>query len=446
MTQKSRRDFIRASSLLVASGAVSGGLSIARAAHARGSDLIRIGVIGCGGCGKEAAVRALCTTSGAVKLVAMADVFGDRIQAALRQMKSRHAERIDVPRARCFVGLGAYREVLALDLDLVILATPPGFRPLHFDAAIAAGKHVFMEKPVAVDAPGVRRVLQTSALARKKNLAVAVGLQHRHERAYQETVDQLRSGVIGAPVALRVYRNGGRLRSGRRQPRQSELEYQLRNWCFFRWLSGDQIVDRHIHNLDVANWVMDAFPVAANAHGGRDRDGDKSKDCGQTFSHFFCEFTYAGGAKMFSQCRHMPDCWNNVSEHLHATLGHADISGGKLYDQAGQRIWQTKAVRGGRQQQQHDLFAALRTGHVPNEADYAAKSTLTAIMGRMAAYTGQTVSWEQALNSNHSLANVDNLASLDDQAPVRPDADGNYPVPTPGQQVLDEGRSRPFSC
>lgn len=432
MTQKSRRDFIRASSLLVASGAVAGGLSIARSAHAFGSDVIRIGMVGCGGCGKDAAAKMLSTTSGPVRLVAMADVFGDRIQAAFRQLKSRHADKLDVPRERRFTGLDAYRKLLAADLDLVVLATPPGFRPLHFEAAIAAGKHVFLEKPVAVDAPGVRRVLQAGATARHKGLAAAVGLRHRHEPAYRETIAQLQNGVIGEPVALRVYRNSGGVRPARRLPHQSELEYQLRNWSVFNWLSGDQIVEQHIHNLDVGNWLMDAYPLMANAQGGRDQEHDDRQD-GQTFSRFFCEYSYQHGAKMFSQCRHVRNCWNNVSEHLHARLGRADISGGKIYNQAGERIWQTQAARGGPQQQQHDLIAALREGHIPNEIDYAARSTMTAIMGRMAAYSGQLVSWADAFDSSLSLADVDQLTSLDDPAPVVPNAQGRYPVPVPGQ-------------
>ncbi len=444
MIQKSRRDFIRASSLLVASGAVTGGLAIARSANAPGSDMIRIGLIGCGSCGKQAVVRALNSACGSVKLVAMADVFGDRIQSAWRQINSRHADATDVPRAHRFTGLHAYRELLVQDLDLVILATPPGFRPLHFEAAIAAGKHVFMEKPVAVDAPGVRRVLRTAAIARKKSLAVAVGLQHRHEQAYRETIAQLQNGVVGTPVALRVYRNGGRLRPAVRRPHETELAYQLRNWCFFGWLGGDHITDRHIHNLDVGNWLMDAYPIAANGHGGRDRECETRNDCGETFQQFFCEYTYASGARMFSQCRYLSNCWNNVSEHLHATSGRADISGGKIYDPGGQMIWQTRAPRGGGQQQQIDLFAALRAGHLPNEADYAAKSTLTAIMGRVAAYTGQIVSWEQALNSERSLAHVDSLISLDDQPPVLPGPDGCYPAALPGQMM--RGTGVPFAA
>ena len=435
MTQKSRRDFIRASSLLVAGGAVTGSLGIARSVHAQGNDLIKIGLIGCGSRGKDAAVQALSTTSGPVKLVAMADVFGDKIQAALRQFNSRHARQLDVPQDRHFVGLEGYKSVLASDVNLVILATPPGFRPLHFEAAVAAGKHVFMEKPVAVDAPGVQRVLLANTMAKQKGLAVTVGLQSRHEQAYQQTIAQLQQGLIGDVVTLRVYWNGGGVWTRPRRPEQTELEYQLRNWYYFGWLSGDHIVEQHIQGLDVGNWLMSAYPSQTNAQGGREvrrRCHDAGKDFGQIFDHFFCEYIYPNGVRMFSQCRHIRNCWNCVSQHVHGTKGYADISGGKIYSPAGQRIWSTKAPRGGHQQEQHDLFAALRAGQRPNEADYGAKSTMTAILGRMAAYSGQAICWDDALTSKRSLANTDALASLTDIAPVMPDALGDYPVPVPG--------------
>ncbi len=433
--QKSRRDFIRASSLLVATGAVTGTLSVARAVHALGSDVIRVGLIGCGTRGKGAAIQALDTSGGPVRLVAMADVFEDRIQAAYRQLKSRHADKLDVPAKRRFVGLESYRGVLQSDVDLVILATPPGFRPWHFEQAVAAGKHVFMEKPVAVDAPGVRRVLQATQLAKQKNLAVAVGLQRRHEEAYRETVGKLQDGAIGDLITLRVYWNGQGVWTRPRQKGQSELEYQLRNWYYFNWLSGDHIVEQHVHNLDVGNWLLNCLPLEVNAQGGREvrrRRSEADADFGQIFDHFFCEYSYPGGMRMFSQCRHMRNCWNNVSEHVHGTKGYADISGGKIYDSSGQRIWQSKAARGGQQQQQHDLFAQLRSGRILQEGEYGAQSTMTAILGRMAAYSGQTLSWQDGFDSALALADVDRLTSFDSPAPVLPDANGEYPVPVPG--------------
>lgn len=433
VNQPSRRDFIRTSSLLVA-----GGLGMARTAHAHGSDVIRVGLVGCGTRGTSAAIQVLNTTSGPVRLTAIGDVFGDRLQAAYRQIRSQHAEKLNLPPERRCVGLDACQRVLQSDVDLVILATPPGFRPQHFQAAVTAGKHVFLEKPVAVDVPGVRRVLESAAEAQRKHLAVAVGLQRRHEPAYRETIAQLQSGRIGDPITLRVYWNGGGVESRPRQPQQSELEYQLRNWYYFTWLSGDHIVEQHVHNLDVANWLLQEFPTEVNAQGGREvrkRTGDEGLDYGQIFDHFFCEYAYPGGARLFSQSRHIRNCWNRVSEHVDAARGHADISGGKIYDRTGQLVWRSIAPRAGHQQQMHDLVADLRAGNLPHEGEYAAQSTLSAILGRQAAYSGQSIRWDRALASNLSLANTDALATLDSPPPILPDRQGDYPVPVPGRTL-----------
>lgn len=431
--QPSRRDFIRTSSILVA-----GGLGIGRTAHARGTDVIRIGLIGCGSRGTAAAIQMLNTTSGPVRLVALADVFPDRLQAAYRQLRSRHGDQLDLPPERRFTGLEAYRQLLETDVELVILATPPGFRPQQFEAAVAAGKHVFLEKPVAVDVPGVRRVLDASAEAERKNLAVAVGLQRRHEPAYRETIAQLHGGQVGDFVTLRVYWNGGGVGTCPRQPTQSELEYQLRNWYYFTWLSGDHIVEQHVQNLDVANWLIQDLPVEVNAQGGREvrkRRGNEGRDFGQIYDHFFCEFTYPNGVRVFSQSRHIRNCWNRVSEHVDGTSGSADISGGKIYDRSGTIVWCTQATRDGHQQEQHDLLADLRAGRVPNEGQYGAHSTLTAILGRLAAYSGQRIRWDEALASHVTLANTSALTSLADHAPTCPDQDGDYPIPVPGTTV-----------
>jgi myo-inositol 2-dehydrogenase/D-chiro-inositol 1-dehydrogenase len=336
-----------------------------------------------------------------------------------------------VPRERQFVGFDAYKRVLETDIDLVILATPPGFRSLHFEAAVKAGKHIFAEKPVATDAPGVRRFLAANALAKKQNLAVAVGLQRHHERAYMETMKELHDGIIGDITSARAYWDGGGVWVRPRQAGQSELEYQMRNWYYFNWLCGDHIVEQHIHNIDVINWLMDGYPVSAQGMGGRQvRTGD---EYGQIFDHHFVEFTYANGAKMYSQCRHIKGCWNSVSEHCQGTKGRADISGAKIYDPSDTMIFQSKGTRGGHQQEHHDLFAVLRKGERPNEGDYGAYSTMTAIFGRMATYSGQMLKWDDALNSEIALADFDSLTSFDDQAPVQPLDDGSYPIPVPGK-------------
>ncbi|QDU94428.1 Gfo/Idh/MocA family protein [Lignipirellula cremea] len=430
----SRRSFMKTtgSSLLIAGGAVAAtGLSVARAAHSFGDGKIKIGLIGCGGRGTGAARQAMNTSGGDVVLTAMADAFGDRLQGAYRGLKSAHGDLVQVTKDQQFVGFDAYKDVLASDVDLVILATPPGFRPLHVESAIAAGKHVFMEKPVAVDAPGVRRVLAAGEEAKKKGLAIACGLQRRHERAYMETMDQLHGGAIGDIVFARGYWNGAGVWVRPRTDQQTELEYQMRNWYYFNWLCGDHINEQHIHNLDVINWLMEGYPVKAQGVGGREvRTG---LDNGQIYDHHMVEYTYSNGRKSLSQCRHIPGCWNSVTEFAHGTTGTCDISGGKIFNAAGEQTWATEGSRGGHQQEHHDLFAELRKGNTPNEAEYGALSTMTAIMGRMATYSGKEINWEDALNSQISLATVDALHNLNDVAPVQPDAEGRYPIAVPGE-------------
>jgi len=313
----------------------------------------------------------------------------------------------------------------------VILATPPGFRPLHIEAAVAMDKHIFAEKPVAVDGAGARRVLAASEEAKKKNLMVAIGLQRHHEKRYIETIDRIWDGAIGDLVYTRVYWNGGGVWVRPRNPNQTELEYQMRNWYYFNWLCGDHIDEQHIHNLDVSNWLVKDFPSEGNGMGGR--EVRKGVDFGQIYDHHFVEFTYPNGVKMYSQCRHIKGCWNSVSEFAHGTSGWANLSG-SIYDNKGERIWSYgRGGGGGHQEEHYDLFAALRKGKIYNEADYGAKSAMTAILGRLCTYSGKTVKWDQALNSKIKLADVDMMASLQDKAPVQPDENGDYPIAIPGK-------------
>ena len=314
--KRSRRQFIQESSLLVAGGAVASSamatkIAQSQSVHPYGDDTIRIGLIGAGGRGTGAANEAM-NTEGSTKLLAVADLFEDKIQSCLRGLNREHADKLDVPPERQFAGLNSYQHVLACDVDLIILATPPGFRPLHFAAAIDAGKHVFTEKPLAVDAPGVRQLLAANEKAKAKGLAVAVGLQRHHEPRYIETIKRLQDGAIGDISLGRAYWNGEGLWVRPRLANMTEMEYQLRNWYYFNWLCGDHIVEQHIHNIDVINWLKNAYPVSANGQGGR--EVRKGKEYGQIFDHHFVEFTYADGSKMFSQCRHIKDCWNIVAE------------------------------------------------------------------------------------------------------------------------------------
>ena len=435
----SRREFLQNGSKLAVAGAAMGAvaapkLSIAKSAHAFGSDTIKIGLVGCGGRGTGAANQAMHTTSGNVELHAMADAFDDRLQTSLKSCQDQHDGKVFVPKGKQYVGFDAYKKVLASDIDLVILATPPGFRPLHVEAAINADKHVFMEKPVGVDAPGIRRVLRAGELAKKKGKAIAVGLQRRHERAYRETIEQLQGGIIGDLIHSRVYWNNQGVWIRPREKGETELQYQMKNWYYFNWLCGDHIVEQHIHNLDVANWLMEDFPVKAQGMGGR--QVRTQRDTGQIFDHHAVEFTYANGHRLLSHCRHIPGAWSSVSEHTHGTKGYANISDGRIFDTTGKEIFKCeegKGQRGGHQQEHHDLFADLRKGIVPNEAEYGAKSTFTSIFGRLATYSGKEIKWDDAINSKIQLCDVDALTGMGDPAPVNPDADGNYPIPVPGK-------------
>lgn len=431
----SRRSFIKSTSAVAAATTLganaSNSLALSKGYHAFGNDLIKIGLVGCGGRGTGAAIHALNTQSGPVELKAVGDAFKDRMEGCLKAIKNQHGDKVDVPEERRFVGFDAYKNVIESDIDLVILATPPGFRPLHFEKAVEASKHVFMEKPLATDAPGVRRILNANDEAKMKNLAVAVGLQRHHEERYRETLKRLHDGAIGDINLLRVYWNGAGVWVRPRSSDQTELEYQMRNWYYFNWLCGDHINEQHIHNLDVGNWVMNDFPIEANAMGGREvRNGINH---GHIYDHHFVEYTYKNGTKMFSQCRHIPGCFNMVSEFAHGSKGNAQIGGATIADATGNVIYRFgRGGGGGHQEEHHHLFADLREGKIPNEGDYGAKSTLTAIMGRMASYSGKTISWDQAMNSQLELANFDGFKSMDDDAPITPDENGRYKVPVPG--------------
>ena len=421
--------------MMLAGGAIGGStLSVAQSANVIGSDTIKIGLIGCGGRGTAATIQALNAGDGGVKLVAMADAFGSNLQKSYRSIKSMHSDKVDCV-GRRYEGLDAYQSVMDSDANVVFLATPPGFRPQHFEAAVDAGKHIFMEKPVATDAPGVRRVLAANQVAKKKGLAVQVGLQRRHEIPYQQCIDQIHRGAIGDLIFARAYWNGGGVWVRPRQKNQTELGYQLRNWYYFTWLGGDHIDEQHIHNLDVINWVAQSYPIEAQGVGGREvRTGP---DHGQIFDHHMVEYTYRNGLKLLSQCRHIQGCWNSVSEHIHGTTGVADISRSVIRDRNGKKQWESNSTetRGkGCQLEQDALFTALRAGDLPNEGDYGAYSTMTAIMGRMATYSGKRVKWSDAMNSTTQLADTDALKSLEDLAPIQPTTDGRYTVAVPGNK------------
>jgi len=373
-----------------------------------------------------------------VKLIAMADLYKDSLDRHFKEIQNsvEDKSRIDVPEDRKFVGFDAYQKALATDADLVILATPPGFRPIHFEAAVKANKHIFMEKPVATDAEGVRKVLAAAEESKKKNLGVGVGLQRRHEAKYIETIKRLQDGAIGDIVAMRVYWNGStpwmhpRQELAKNVPKLTEMDYQCRNWYYFTWICGDHIVEQHIHNMDVGNWLKNAYPVKANGMGGC--EVRKGPDYGETFDHHAVEFEYADGTRMFSQCRHIVNCWDSVSEHAHGTKGYCNIGGGSI-DAQGADKWRYRGGRGDGnpyQVEHDDLFASIRAGSPINEAERGAKSTMTAILGRMATYSGKEITWDDAINSKISI--IPREFSFEATPPVLPGPDGNYRRAVPG--------------
>jgi predicted dehydrogenase len=430
----SRKEFVKASSL-AAGGLMIGGLPLGSRAQPVGAATLKVALIGCGGRGTGAARQALSTGDG-VRLVAMADAFRNRLDESYDTLTKVFAEegseKINVPEEHKFVGFEAYKEAISL-ADVVILATPPGFRPYHFEEAIDAGAHVFMEKPLATDAPGVRKVLETGKKADQKGLNVVVGLQRHYQNSYRETIQRIRDGQVGDIVSGQVYWNSAGVWVHPREPDQNEMEFQMRNWYYFVWLCGDHIMEQHIHNIDVANWFIGEYPASAQGMGGRQvRTG---RNHGQIFDHHFVEFTYPSGAVIASQCRHQPGTMNRVSESFQTTQGTIHTSGntatlknqdGKtLYDHDGQG--DTNPY----QQEHNELFAAIRNGEQINNTEYGAKSTMTALMGRMATYSGEVISWEEALNADKSV--MPDEYGWEATPPVVPNDDGQYPVPVPGQ-------------
>ncbi len=402
---------------------------------------IRIALIGCGGRGTGACSQAL-TAGSTIKLVALLDPLEGKAQAALDILKTKHEGQIDVPPEHVFTGFQDYKKVFDL-VDVVLIGTPPGPRPKLFEEAIKAGKHVFMEKPVATDAAGVRRVLAAAEEAKRKNLNVCVGLQRRYSPNYIKMIDRIHQGEIGDLVCGRVYWNGTSRPGADRQPGESEMHYQIRNWYFFTWMSGDHILEQHCHNLDVANWVMNGkMPVKATGQGGR--QVRNKRENGTIFDHHTVEFEYDTGFRLLSQCCQIGGkCQREVAEHFHGVKGRVSLDNSGKFSINGQMIGGQRGAAttgpGKRRtvfkedpyQLEHDtFFENIRTGKVRIDADYAAHTTMMGIMGRMASYTGQIITWEQAMNSKEVL--VPEVIDWDTEPPVKPDADGWYPVAIPG--------------
>jgi predicted dehydrogenase len=432
-----RREFVKNSAII-------GGAVLSRPDYLFQSnvdDTIKVALIGCGGRGTGAAIQALSTKFN-VKLVAMADAFEDKLNACYNKITSKEIaeeggttsnllSKIDVPIERRFVGFDGYKKAIEF-ADVVILTTPPGFRPLHFEAAVNAGKHVFMEKPVAVDPTGVRKVLAAAEKAKAMKLNVVVGLQRHYQAKYRELMKRLQNGVIGDVVSASAWWNNDGVWVNKRKPGQTEMEYQMRNWYYFNWLCGDHITEQHIHNIDVINWAKNAYPVSARGTGGREvRNG---KDHGEIFDHHIVEFTYADGSIMNSQCRHIPGTWAKVDELAVGTKGRILFDEGKILDHKGKLIYQHDSKNDPNPYQvEHDeLFEAITKKQFKfMDGENGAKATMTSILGRMATYSGQNITWDMAINNKMDLTPP--VMSWDADMPLKPNADGFYPFAIPGK-------------
>ena len=414
-----RRDALRAA------GAVGAALAVP-AVHAQSpsTDLIRVGLIGAGGRGTGALQQALSVPGSNVKVTAVADAFENRIKGALKAVEGMEG-KVDVPEDRQFKGLDGYQKVLD-HCDLVILATPPGFRPFHFDAAIKAGKHVFMEKPVCVDSFGARLCLEAAKMADEKKLKVVVGLQRHYDSVYRATLEKVREGLAGDLIGGQVYWNGSGIWYRKREEGQNEMQFQVNNWYHFNWLCGDHICEQHVHNIDVANWFLDALPVSAYGVGGRQQrtPGQPS----EIYDHHAVNFTYPNGVSIASQCKQFPGGDNRVNEEFQGTKGFVKI--GEITDYAGKVLWKYEGPKPNAYQVEHDeLHDAIRRDVPLNNAYYGTTSSFSAVLGRMATYSGKVQNFEKALALPYRTM-PENM-TWESTPPVVPDAEGNYPLPMP---------------
>ena len=396
-----RRNFLKAS----AASAAAMTLASAPLVHAQGSDVLRVGLIGCGSRGTGAAEQAMRADPN-VKLVAVGDAFRDRIDTSLATLRRNNAleGKIDVPAERQFVGLDAYRDVIAAGVDVVLLTSPPGFRPLHIQAAVAADKHIFAEKPCAVDGPGVRAVLAACEEARRRRLAVVSGLCWRYDTGKRQVFRRIHDGAIGDIVSMQCNYLTGTLWHRERVQGMTDVAWQLRNWLYFTWLSGDFNCEQHVHSLDKLAWAMrDVYPVRCYGLGGRQvRTG---AEFGHIFDHMAVVYEWENGVKGHANCRQQAGCFNEVNDFIIGTKGKANVMQHTI---TGENPWRYPAADARRdvdryQQEHNEMFASIRRGQPINNGEYMAKSSLMGVMGRMACYTGQAVTWDQALNSQVNL-------------------------------------------
>lgn len=435
----SRREFLK-SSAAIATVAAASSLDIARAANVAESSAIKIALVGCGGRGTGAAANALAT-AGPTKLWAVADVFEHRVQSSLNALSPRYTSQVFVPKERQFVGFEAFKHAIdSLDKgDVVLLTTPPAFRPIHLEYAVQKGVHVFMEKSFAVDAPGIRRVLRAGELAKEKGLKIASGLMSRHYKPLEEAIDRIHRGAIGEVITAYAYRMHEPVGFRARQPGETDLAHQIANYSNFTWLNGSFIVDWLIHNIDVCCWAKNNWPISVQGMGGR----QARQAADQLFDHYAAEYTFSDGTKLIAEGRHMSKCWAFFGDIIHGATGSAVLGEGqpnpRLYKGHRQTrdnlAWEYKGPPCDQYQREHDLlFKAIRNNSPYNEVERSAKSCFTAIMGRIACETGQMINWDEALAGETQLApNLDQITTFESPAPVRPDAAGKYPIAIPGE-------------
>ena len=413
--QPSRRSFLQTAAATAAASGSLGALRAAAPVH-QGGGRLKVGIVGVGGRGCGAAVNAIQADPENV-LYAAGDAFADRLEDGLDAVlesvtASGRQAQFEVPPERRFVGLDAIDRVLATGVDVVLLATPPGFRPMQIEKAVQQGVHVFAEKPIASDAPGVRRVEAACRLAREKGLSIVSGLCYRYHDGRRATVQRLQEGAVGEILAMQGNYITGELWSFPRQEQWNDLQWQLRNWLYYPWLSGDHIAEQHIHTLDVMAWIKgDVYPVAASSLGGRQKRTDPL--FGTVYDHFATVYEWEDGARGFSYCRQQNNCWRDVNEYVFGTEGRANVFRHTI---TGENEWRFEDKARDMYQAEHDeMFAAIRSGRPIDNGDYMCRSTLMALMGRMAAYTGRRVTWDEAHQSQEVL--MPELLSWDDAPP-----------------------------
>lgn len=388
-----------AATAAVASAAAA--LDPARCAYAGGGDTIKVGLVGCGGRGTGAADQALSADPGTT-LIAMGDAFADQIEGSLSTLKAAGvADRVQVPAEHRFAGFDAYKHVIDL-VDVVLLATPPGFRPIHFAYAVEKGKHAFIEKPVAVDGPGLRAFVEAARVSKEKKLCVVNGFCWRYSNPRRETMRRVLAGELGPIRSIETTYNSQGVWDPRRSREQctSDMEYQMRNWYYYDWLSGDHIVEQAVHGIDTMGWAMnDTLPERCWGVGGRQARTEPKY--GNIWDHFSIVYEYPGDVRGYHQCRHWPNTPNHVRDYIHCAGGTADVFGNRLN---GETRWRYRGETNDMYQTEHnEMYAAIRAGKPINNAEQAGSSTLLAIMGRMAAYTGQVVTPEMVMDSQESL-------------------------------------------